>query len=1246
MPGNLFFRNGRRFQPDVVLIYQVIALFIFAAVPFLASGWQTSAEAPISLPSSYYILYLVGLFYLLSSLWVYYNRSQDKTAGFFCIFSTSSAITIVLLSNNLAAPYIPYLWIAGLSLAGGSLISLALVFPEPVSWIKNHPFWSGSGYIFALLVYLYAAFGKGVGEITPLPASYLAGIAFFCFIARQASAYIRTISPVAREQSRLVLLGSVASFLPLVLWTLLSSNQPGLSTASFLLLFLVAFPIATGYSILHDRLFQTNYLANRLILYGVLSAIAAVAYALIVSGVSIVLEATFLSSQPFAFGAIIFLLALVFLPLRNQVQRKINERFSRGQTVYRERLQAFSRELTQAVTIDEITRLLRRSINQSVDPARLHIFIFDELSDHFLPSPGEDDAPTTDLRFSSKSPLVKTLESRRSALLLSERRTLPLALQQESARLALLRVSIFIPLPGKNRLAGWLGIGPRRTGASYPESELNFLESLADQAALAVERAQVMSNLERHIHQMNILTRVSQGINITKAFDDILELIYAQTSQLIPTRDFRITLRDAFSDILYHVFFLENDERIIENENKPLPLGQGLEYEVINGHRPLVTGDYEQECRSRGVLPTTPGIVAWMGVPLNAGSETIGAITLGSRDPSVTYPADQVNMVQAIADQAAGAIVKARLLEESQRRTRQLTTLNEVARSLTSTLELDHLLDQILQSAVEILNCVAGSLVLVDEQTDELVFEVAAGPVASAFTGKRLPAGTGLVGKAVETRSPIIANDVRRNKEWFEQPDQQSGFVTQDILVVPMMFKERVTGVIEVINRKDGLPFMLGDQELLEAYTSQAAIAIENARLYTLTDQALAARVEELSVMQRIDRELNASLDIHKTMRITLYWAMRQSKADAGLVGVVEEGGVKLMASHGYIQELEPYQNSYLPEGIPAIQAAIENGKPQILHDNHTNNAHGCLLASASCQLSVPILMESKVIGVILLESRQDGRYPGEMLEFLSRLSDHATIAIANAQLYTEIEAANLAKSEFVSFVSHELKTPMTSIKGFTDLLASGVVGPVNEAQANFLGTIRSNVDRMATLVSDLADVSRIESGKLRLDYTSVPVSDIVDDVLKCFKAQVEARKLVLIRQVPEIIPPMWGDRVRLTQILTNLVSNAFKYSMEGGEITVCVEPAMNQWDPGGSPRVIHTTVRDTGFGISPEDQAKIFQKFFRSEDQEVRNAPGTGLGLNITKQLVEMQGGKIWFVSELRKGSEFHFIIPIAETP
>ncbi|HKY53680.1 MAG TPA: HAMP domain-containing sensor histidine kinase, partial [Anaerolineales bacterium] len=265
-------------------------------------------------------------------------------------------------------------------------------------------------------------------------------------------------------------------------------------------------------------------------------------------------------------------------------------------------------------------------------------------------------------------------------------------------------------------------------------------------------------------------------------------------------------------------------------------------------------------------------------------------------------------------------------------------------------------------------------------------------------------------------------------------------------------------------------------------------------------------------------------------------------------------------------------------------------------------------------------------------------------LSFLNQLSDSAAIAIANAQLYDEVQRANLAKSDFVSFVAHELKNPMTSIKGYTELLAAGSVGQINEMQTNFLGTIRANVERMSALVSDLNDNAKIEVGRLRLDFKPVDIPDIVDEVLRSTKRQVEDKKQEVELQLQPQLPQVWADRLRVGQVLTNLVSNAHKYTPEGGKIFVGAEATRNQWDPEGARQVVHLWVKDNGIGISIEDQTKIFQQFFRSDDAKAREAPGTGLGLHITKSLVEMQGGRIWFDSEFRKGTTFHFTVPVAE--
>jgi signal transduction histidine kinase len=513
------------------------------------------------------------------------------------------------------------------------------------------------------------------------------------------------------------------------------------------------------------------------------------------------------------------------------------------------------------------------------------------------------------------------------------------------------------------------------------------------------------------------------------------------------------------------------------------------------------------------------------------------------------------------------------------------------------------------------------------------------GPVAGNLLGQRLPAGTGIVGRAVQLRAPVIENDSQRSPSHFGTPDKQTGFVSRSLLAVPMQIKDRVLGVIEVINRKDGLPFVEDDQNLLTAFAGQAAVAIENSRLLALTDQELAARVEELSVMGRIVRELNASLEVDRAMRITLESAMRQSNAEAGLVGMLEGGDFRVMVQEGYEEIVLEQSTSQLPHEFSAIKSVIQTGQASQV-SLLSNGAKG-LLPHAHTQIIIPIRREAQVIGLILLESTSDSQ---ANLPFLNRLSDNAAIAISNAQLYDAVQRANLAKSEFVSFVAHELKNPMTSIKGYSELLAAGSVGQINEMQSNFLSTIRSNVERMSALVSDLNDNAKIEAGRLRLDYRPVDVAEVMDEVLRSTRRQVEDKRQTVDIQLPAHLPQVWADRVRVAQVLTNLVSNAHKYTPENGRIQVGAEMTHNQWDPEGAKQVVHLWVKDNGIGISVEDQAKIFQKFFRSDDMKAREVPGTGLGLNITRSLVEMQGGRIWFNSEFRKGTTFHFTIPVAE--
>lgn len=397
------------------------------------------------------------------------------------------------------------------------------------------------------------------------------------------------------------------------------------------------------------------------------------------------------------------------------------------------------------------------------------------------------------------------------------------------------------------------------------------------------------------------------------------------------------------------------------------------------------------------------------------------------------------------------------------------------------------------------------------------------------------------------------------------------------------------------------------------------------------------AYLSDMATMQAIDRELNASLDLARAMALTLGWALRHAGARAGLMGQVADGRFLVRSSSGYAPELSGSSLALSAAPLPAVRQALETR--QVVYLPLTGPG---LLAGARQQLAVPIVRQADVLALLLLE--HDAALPPtpRLRTFLSRLGDHAALAIANAQMYTAVQEANQAKTEFVSVVSHELKTPMTSIKGYADLLLTGDFGPLTDMQQQFLDTIRANVERMRRLVSDLTDISRIEAGHLRLTVAPVPFAEVLDDVVRSARAQADEKGLELVLSVPDDLPPVLADRGRLEQILANLVSNAVKYTPASGRVAVQVE--LVTVDEAARPRpALQVAVADTGLGIAPEAQATVFEKFTRADDPEAQKESGTGLGLSITKSLVELQNGRIWFESVFRAGTTFYVTLPVA---
>jgi signal transduction histidine kinase len=233
------------------------------------------------------------------------------------------------------------------------------------------------------------------------------------------------------------------------------------------------------------------------------------------------------------------------------------------------------------------------------------------------------------------------------------------------------------------------------------------------------------------------------------------------------------------------------------------------------------------------------------------------------------------------------------------------------------------------------------------------------------------------------------------------------------------------------------------------------------------------------------------------------------------------------------------------------------------------------------------------------------------------------------------IQEANRLKTEFVSMVSHELRTPLTSIQGYAELLLEDE--QIAEAHRESLAIVKKNSERLLGLINDLLDVSRMEAGRLDLHRTSLDLAHLIREVAGSLRPLIETKRQRLRLDLGEALPAVWADQDRVTQILTNLISNAHKYTLAEGSITV------------GARRedgFVRVDVSDTGIGISPEDQAQLFTKFFRAHDPSLQAAGGTGLGLAISRLLVELHGGRITVSSAPGQGSTFSFSLPALEVP
>jgi signal transduction histidine kinase len=1202
---------------------------------------------------NFIVPFVTGLLTLLIGGVIIWLRSYQFNAILASNICFSFALVLFGLFDVNTAHYLTPVWITATVVLACALMSTGIFFPQRLDLIYKQRLLTVLPTLFLIaipvLLWLHANPPNLRFQIANQTFSLVfvgAVILTVGMIQQRRIAY----SHIAHDQSTTVLIGILHAAIPLVIW-IINQITHLLSQSSFVTFntstatpFAIVVPLSLAYAILQYRLFDTDRVLSQAITYMVMFTALTVGYFLLVFSVSLVVtQQSGNLTNTMIIGVIVLLVAVLFMPLRNYLQRHIDQIFYRTRHDYHDYIEIFTQQIARMNDVEKIVDEFRIQLRETLQPTHMFVFTPDRQTGDYV---AMGNPPLTDIVFNKDSGIVHALHDNDQLIYLEKDREWPQVIRSERTRLGILNALIILGMRGSNQLNGFIIIGPPGSGKNRYEYEaLFFVQSLVNQMAIVVERSQVVKSLERRVQELNILSQVSQAANFAIHFDDLLELISAQTSNLIPGDNFYIALRDGNAGPLYFAFFQEDEERYRERELIRWPVGQDLFSEVATTGQPLRVDDFVAAMQQRNAPlgADQPNNKGWMGVPLIVGSRTLGVMAVGTTKANERYGEDMLKMLTDISSLASTAIDKSRLFDETNKRARQLSALNEASQQLAEQLgDVDQLLQRIAQNAIRILETEASALLMVaQEENNELVLRAASPRIDPALIGSRYPIKTGILGEVLQTSKPFISNAPQQESRW-EGEWLQEGANTKALLAVPLIANNQAFGVLEVLNKGRNEPFTDEDSNLLMTFVGQAAIAVENARLFQMTDQQLSARVEELQTLERIDVELNRSLDATRVAEITVRWAIAQSGATAGAVGLVtpDNKGLQIIAKYGYGDEEFPEgaEGGIWPLERGIVKRVLRTKQAEVSSDLSIDPDYIPSLRGAISQITVPMLSAGEINSLLILETNKAPRLTLVDLAFVQRLTEHASIALANAQLYAELTRANESKSEFVSFVAHELKTPMTSIKGFTDLLITGLAGEVNERQAGFLGTIKSNIERMNTLVSDLNDVTKLQTGNLTVEPNIVDFANIVTEALRPLQAPIEDKGQTLTLNQPDDMPKVYVDANRIIQVLTNLISNAHKYTPPQGDIIIHHEVVTEE-----GKSMLHTYVKDTGIGMSEEDVAKLFTPYFRSDNPLAREQPGTGLGLTITRGIIEQHGGRIWVESVLGEGTAFHFTVPVA---